>query len=200
MACELDTSSEIVGWEAGARTCLHVRPGRLTMLECRFNKTRHHPKFPRGGGLSGACSACVAGYATGPHISAAFIASSSTSAWLLSQSSQEWVAARSQLPCGARLRARLSASSRTRFHHPTPACGRGWGRQGVTTRGGAIPAPCTRVQRMRQAGWRRLNGEPCCLCCRPGQLLSRGTQARARGVRTRRKRCPLSHLRSSISR
>jgi hypothetical protein len=23
--------------ETGARTCLHVRPGRLTMLECRFN-------------------------------------------------------------------------------------------------------------------------------------------------------------------
>ena len=25
-------------------TCLHVRPGRLTMLECRFNKTTHYPK------------------------------------------------------------------------------------------------------------------------------------------------------------
>jgi len=36
------TPSEIVGWEMGARTCLHVRPGRLTILECRFNKTRHH--------------------------------------------------------------------------------------------------------------------------------------------------------------
>ena len=23
-------------------TCLHVRPGRLTILECRFNKTTHH--------------------------------------------------------------------------------------------------------------------------------------------------------------
>jgi len=44
MACGPDTSSEIVGWEAGARTGLHVRAGRLTMLECRFNKTTHHPK------------------------------------------------------------------------------------------------------------------------------------------------------------
>ena len=44
MACEPDTSSEIVGQEAGARTCLHVRPERLTMLDCRFNKTTHHPK------------------------------------------------------------------------------------------------------------------------------------------------------------
>ena len=34
--------SETVGWEMGARTCLHVRPGRLTILECRFNKTTHH--------------------------------------------------------------------------------------------------------------------------------------------------------------
>jgi hypothetical protein len=40
---ESDTSSEIVGWESGARTCLHVRPGLLTMLECSFNKTTHHP-------------------------------------------------------------------------------------------------------------------------------------------------------------
>ena len=23
-------------------SCLHIRPGRLTMLECRFNKTTHH--------------------------------------------------------------------------------------------------------------------------------------------------------------
>jgi hypothetical protein len=23
---------------------LHVRPGRLAMLQCRFNKTRHQPK------------------------------------------------------------------------------------------------------------------------------------------------------------
>ena len=38
------TSPEIVGWEKGARTRLHVRPGRLTILECRFNKTRHHPQ------------------------------------------------------------------------------------------------------------------------------------------------------------
>ena len=36
------TPSEIVGWEMGARTCLHVRPGSLTILECRFNKTTHH--------------------------------------------------------------------------------------------------------------------------------------------------------------
>ena len=34
------TPSETVGWEMGARTCLHVRPGRLTILECRFNKQR----------------------------------------------------------------------------------------------------------------------------------------------------------------
>jgi hypothetical protein len=47
MACEPDTSSEIVGWEAGERTCLHVRPGRVTMLECRFNKTTHHRKSKR---------------------------------------------------------------------------------------------------------------------------------------------------------
>jgi len=26
------------------RTCLHVRPGSLTILECRFNKTTHHPQ------------------------------------------------------------------------------------------------------------------------------------------------------------
>jgi hypothetical protein len=46
------TSPEIVGWEKGARTCLHVRPGRLTILECHFNKTmRYHPKRKvRGGG------------------------------------------------------------------------------------------------------------------------------------------------------
>jgi len=44
MACGPDTSSEIVGREAGARTCQHVRPGCLAMLECRFNKTTHHPK------------------------------------------------------------------------------------------------------------------------------------------------------------
>jgi hypothetical protein len=36
------TPSEIVGWEMGARTCLHVRPGRLIILECSFNKTTHH--------------------------------------------------------------------------------------------------------------------------------------------------------------
>jgi len=36
-----------VGWEMGARTCLHVRPGRLTILECRFNKQRatHNQKI-----------------------------------------------------------------------------------------------------------------------------------------------------------
>jgi hypothetical protein len=34
-----------VGRESGARTCLHVRPGRLTLLECRFNKITHCPKF-----------------------------------------------------------------------------------------------------------------------------------------------------------
>jgi hypothetical protein len=28
----------------GARTCSHVRPGRQTILECRFNKTTHHLK------------------------------------------------------------------------------------------------------------------------------------------------------------
>ena len=36
----------IVGWEKGAPTCLHVRPGSLTILECRFNKTTHHPPHP----------------------------------------------------------------------------------------------------------------------------------------------------------
>jgi len=48
------TPSETVGWEMGARTCLHIRPGRLTILECRFNKTTHHLKsksrrFPERG-------------------------------------------------------------------------------------------------------------------------------------------------------
>ena len=43
MACGPDTFSKIVGREVGARTCWHVRPGRLAMLECRFNKTTHHP-------------------------------------------------------------------------------------------------------------------------------------------------------------
>ena len=33
-----------VGRVLGERACLHVRPGRLTMLECRFNKTTHNPK------------------------------------------------------------------------------------------------------------------------------------------------------------
>ena len=42
MACDPFTSSEIAGRELGERTCLHVRPGRITMLECRFNKTTHH--------------------------------------------------------------------------------------------------------------------------------------------------------------
>ena len=42
MACDPLTSSEIAGRELGERTCLHVGPGRLTMLECRFNKTTHH--------------------------------------------------------------------------------------------------------------------------------------------------------------
>ena len=35
---------EIVEWEMGARTYLRVRPGRLTIFECRFNKTTHHPQ------------------------------------------------------------------------------------------------------------------------------------------------------------
>ena len=42
MARDPFTSSEIAGRELGERTCLHVRPGRITMLECRFNKTTHH--------------------------------------------------------------------------------------------------------------------------------------------------------------
>ena len=42
MTLEPSSPSEIVGWEMGARTCLHVRPGSLTILECRFNKTTHH--------------------------------------------------------------------------------------------------------------------------------------------------------------
>jgi hypothetical protein len=46
------TPSEIVGWEMGARTCLHVRPGRLTILECRFNKTTHHQEWYEGSYLS----------------------------------------------------------------------------------------------------------------------------------------------------
>ena len=37
------TSAEIEGWEKRARTCLYVRPGRMTKLECRFNQTTHHP-------------------------------------------------------------------------------------------------------------------------------------------------------------
>jgi hypothetical protein len=45
--CNLQTSvttvagstSEIVVREAGARSFLHARPGRLTILECRFNRT-----------------------------------------------------------------------------------------------------------------------------------------------------------------
>jgi hypothetical protein len=32
------------GWEERVRTCLHVRPVRLTILECRLNKTLHNPK------------------------------------------------------------------------------------------------------------------------------------------------------------
>ena len=44
MAWDPFTLPEIVGRELGERPCLHVRPGRLTMLECRFNKTTHHPK------------------------------------------------------------------------------------------------------------------------------------------------------------
>ena len=36
------TSPEIVVQETGARTCLHARPGRLTILECRFNETTHY--------------------------------------------------------------------------------------------------------------------------------------------------------------
>ena len=40
MARGPDTSPEIMGREVGARTCLHVRSGRLTILECRFNKQR----------------------------------------------------------------------------------------------------------------------------------------------------------------
>ena len=47
MACDPFTSSEIAGRELGERTCLHVRPWRLTMLECHFNKTTHHPRGPR---------------------------------------------------------------------------------------------------------------------------------------------------------
>jgi hypothetical protein len=54
MACDPDASSEIVGRESGARTCLHVCPWRLTMLECRFNKTtHHHPRVAVGGGGGG---------------------------------------------------------------------------------------------------------------------------------------------------
>jgi hypothetical protein len=53
MACDPDTSSEIAERESGERTCLHVRPGRLTMLEYRFNKTRHHPKSPLHHGTGG---------------------------------------------------------------------------------------------------------------------------------------------------
>ena len=41
MACGPGTSPEIVGWETGARTGLHVRHGRITMLECRVNNTTH---------------------------------------------------------------------------------------------------------------------------------------------------------------
>ena len=56
MTLEPSSPSEIVGWEMGARTCLHVRPGSLTILECRFNKTTHHHqkspplRFGCGGG------------------------------------------------------------------------------------------------------------------------------------------------------
>jgi len=39
MARSLVPSPEIVGWSPGARTCLRVSPGLLTVLECRFNKT-----------------------------------------------------------------------------------------------------------------------------------------------------------------
>ena len=45
---------KIVGWEMGARTCLHVRPGSLTILECRFNKTTHHQQSKQFITLSGA--------------------------------------------------------------------------------------------------------------------------------------------------
>ena len=45
MACDPFTSSEIAGRELGKRTCLHLRPRRLTMLERRFNKTTHHPLY-----------------------------------------------------------------------------------------------------------------------------------------------------------
>jgi len=37
----------------GARTCLHVCPGRLTILGCRFNKTTHHPHMAGVGGANG---------------------------------------------------------------------------------------------------------------------------------------------------
>jgi hypothetical protein len=54
MACSPDTSPKIVGWKKGARTCLHVCPGRLTpiytVLECHFNKTTHHHDHSRDSG------------------------------------------------------------------------------------------------------------------------------------------------------
>ena len=43
------TSPEIVGWDKGAHTCLHVRPGSLTILENHINRTTHHPSRSIGG-------------------------------------------------------------------------------------------------------------------------------------------------------